>query len=325
MASSFSPSAPVLSVSHHDAAEASPGNIRGIPQPSHQHQQQPQQPQQQQQDQFMFGADSTGLPGAADQVSGLTPSWDGMLASFGPASASLTGPSAADSPDGRAGSAASNTFDDLVFSLRQSQYNNHSLNNVTGHPPIPHASPASSSNVLSSVPTSGWPAVITDENLIRWLDIYFERLYPTLPILKRSSVFARLLAQEHRTNPDFGSMLLSLSAFGLIQPVRVSEQQSTSSSSRQQMVDLLLMEAVRMRTVVDFGQSPTLDMIFTSVFLFACLFQKGQHNAAWLRMREAVELGCIFGLDKFDCYLNCSPEQKQQRLRVYYLLSVTER
>lgn len=319
MASSFSPSAPVLSVSNHEAADASPGNPRGMPQQNLQ-----QQQQQQQQDQFMFGADSSGLPGAADQVSGLTPSWDGMLASFGPASASLAGPPASDSPDGRAGSAASNTFDDLVFSLRQSQYNNQSLSNVAGHPPIPHASPASSSNVLS-VPTSGWPAVITDENLIRWLDIYFERLYPTLPILKRSSVFARLLAQEHRTNPDFGAMLLSLSAFGLIQPVRVSEQRSASSSSRQQMVDLLLMEAVRMRTVVDFGQSPTMDMIFTSVFLFACLFQKGQHNAAWLRMREAVELGCIFGLDKFDCYLNCSPEQKQQRLRVYYLLSVTER
>ncbi|KAK2605706.1 hypothetical protein N8I77_008528 [Diaporthe amygdali] len=320
VASSFSPSAPVLSVSNHEAAEASPGNTRGITQQN----QQQQQHQQHQQDQFMFGTDSSGLPSAADQVSGLTPSWDGMLASFGPASASLAGPTASDSPDGPAGSAASNTFDDLVFSLRQSQYNNHSLNNVTGHPPITHASPASSSNVLA-VPTSGWPAVITDENLIRWLDIYFERLYPTLPILKRSSVFARLLAQEHRTNPDFGAMLLSLSAFGLIQPVRVSEQQSASSSSRQQMVDLLLMEAVRMRTVVDFGQSPTMDMIFTSVFLFACLFQKGQHNAAWLRMREAVELGCIFGLDKFDCYLNCSPEQKQQRLRVYYLLSVTER
>lgn len=323
MASSFSPSAPVLSVSNHEAAaDASPGSTRGMPQQSLQQQQ--QQPQHQQQDQFMFGADSSGLPGAADQVSGLTPSWDGMLASFGPASASLAGPAASDSPDGRAGSAASNTFDDLVFSLRQSQYNNHSLSNVAGHPPIPHASPASSSNVLA-VPNSGWPAVITDENLIRWLDIYFERLYPTLPILKRSSVFARLLAQEHRTNPDFGAMLLSLSAFGLIQPVRVSEQRSASSSSRQQMVDLLLMEAVRMRTVVDFGQSPTMDMIFTSVFLFACLFQKGQHNAAWLRMREAVELGCIFGLDKFDCYLNCTPEQKQQRLRVYYLLSVTER
>lgn len=322
VASSFSPSAPVLSASNHDAADASPGNSRGMAQ---QNLQQQQQQQQQHQDQFMFGADSSGLSGAADQVSGLNQSWDGMLASFGPASASLAGPAASDSPDGRAGSAASNTFDDLVFSLRQSQYNNHSLANVPGHPPIPqHASPASSSNVLA-VPTSGWPAVITDENLIRWLDIYFERLYPTLPILKRSSVFARLLAQEHRTNPDFGAMLLSLSAFGLIQPVRVSEQRSTSSSSRQQMVDLLLMESVRMRTVVDFGQSPTMDMIFTSVFLFACLFQKGQHNAAWLRMREAVELGCIFGLDKFDCYLNCSPEQKQQRLRVYYLLSVTER
>lgn len=156
------------------------------------------------------------------------------------------------------------------------------------------------------------------------LDIYFERLYPTLPILKRSTVFARLLSREHHTNPDFGAMLLSLSAFALIQPVRVSEQQS-SSLSRDQVVNLLLSVAVKMRTIVSFGQSPTLDMIFTSIFLFACLFQKGQHNAAWLRLREAVELGSLFGLDQLDNYADCGPEQKQQRLRVYYLLAVTER
>lgn len=281
----------------------------------------------------MFVRERGSLPvGPPTNSHAMSPSWDGILNPYHPTSPSISGHAGPTSSTGDgAGSATSvGPYEEALFSLSNISRSTHfgpgpdsaaaaaAAAAAAGH------SPASSNKTILNVSTNGWPSVITDENLIRWLDIYFERLYPTLPILKRASLFARLLAQEHRNNPDFGAMLLSLSAFALIQPVRVSEQQS-SSSSREQVVNLLLTEAVKMRTAVDFGQAPTLDMIFTSVFLFACLFQKQQHNAAWLRLREAVELGAIFGLDKFEEYLNCGPEQKQQRLRVYYLLAVTER
>ncbi|EKG14410.1 Transcription factor fungi [Macrophomina phaseolina MS6] len=199
-------------------------------------------------------------------------------------------------------------FDDSMFSLLSRQ------------PP-----PAGSLQRAPSFPPAAsiWPMGITDENLIKWIDVYFERLYPTLPILKRSSIFARLLAQEHRTNPDFGAMLLALSAFSLIQPVRISEW--SSASSRENMVNFMLAESVKMRASVEFGENPSLDAVLTSVFLFACLFQRNQHNAAWFRLKEAVELGSVFGLGRSECYAACEPEQKQQRLRIYYLLSVTER
>lgn len=287
----------------------------------------PDDPKQQQKrplpqpQQFMFVRERGSLP-VVGTGHAMNPSWDGgSLNPYNhPTSPSLNGN--ASSAD-RAGSTASTgPYDDALFSISN-------ISRSTHFGPGPDTAPAglsptSSLKTIQNVSAIGWPSVITDENLIRWLDIYFERLYPTLPILKRASMFARLMAQEHRNNPDFGAMLLSLSAFALIQPVRVSEQQS-SSSSRQSMVNLLLTEAVKMRTSVDFGQAPTLDMIFTSVFLFACLFQKQQHNAAWLRLREAVELGAIFGLDKFEDYLSCGPERKQHRLKVYYLLAVTER
>ncbi|OJD34150.1 c6 transcription factor [Diplodia corticola] len=206
---------------------------------------------------------------------------------------------------------SANAFDDPMFSLlaRPQPPSAGSLQQQ-GPPSLPD-------------PTSIWPLGITDENLIRWIDVYFERLYPTLPILKRSSIFARLLSQEHRTNPDFGAMLLALSAFSLIQPVRISEW--SSAASRENMVNFMLSESVKMRASVEFGENPSLDAILTSVFLFACLFQRNQHNAAWFRLKEAVELGSVFGLGRSECYANCEPEQKQQRLRIYYLLAVTER
>ncbi|KAB2571824.1 putative c6 transcription protein [Lasiodiplodia theobromae] len=211
---------------------------------------------------------------------------------------------------GQTSQTSQNAFDDSMFSLlaRPQAPSSGSLH------PRPPSLPD---------PTSIWPLGITDENLIRWIDVYFERLYPTLPILKRSSIFARLLSQEHRTNPDFGAMLLALSAFSLIQPVRISEW--SSASSRENMVNFMLSESVKMRASVEFGENPSLDAILTSVFLFACLFQRNQHNAAWFRLKEAVELGSVFGLGRSECYANCEAEQKQQRLRIYYLLAVTER
>ncbi|GME30184.1 putative C6 transcription protein [Neofusicoccum parvum] len=209
---------------------------------------------------------------------------------------------------GQTSQTSNNAFDDPMFSLLSRQPP------PSGHLQRPPSLPP---------PATIWPLGITDENLIRWIDVYFERLYPTLPILKRSSIFARLLAQEHRTNPDFGAMLLALSAFSLIQPVRISEW--SSASSRENMVNFMLSESVKMRAVTEFGENPSLDTILTSVFLFACMFQRNQHNAAWFRLKEAVELGSVFGLGRSDCYATCEPDQKQQRLRIYYLLSVTER
>lgn len=348
---SFSPSSGVSSISsvpgvsgvpgvpgvpgvsgHGVAVVVSPGDANSVQQQQRPSYHQEPQPQQQQ---FMFVSNGNDLSVAsrAEKPLNASSSWDGMLDNFeaSPSSQFVSGSQRGLSrqsgptspPFGGSVSTNSSAFPDAMFSMSNISSQdapNRDINLTSGSfgiSPTSRHSPSSSSNDV-------WPSIVTDENLIRWLDIYFERLYPTLPILKRSVVFARLMDREHRRNPDFGAMLLSLSAFALIQPVRLSEQK-LSSQSRENMVSLLLNEAVKMRSVVDFGQAPTLDMIFTSVFLFACLFQKEQHNAAWLRLRESVELGALFGLDKFDSYDSCGPEQKQQRLRVFYLLSVTER
>lgn len=282
-----------------------------------QHHPHPEQHQQH----FVLPRDGGDMAVGDEQAIASTMTWEGLLDPMSSASPSFGGPPS--SSVQRADTTTSRALEQALFASSNVSEQGPSSNGLEvrggsySAASVHVGSPGSNTNGL-------WPSVITDENLIRWLDIYFERLYPTLPVLRRSTVFARLLAHEHHSNPDFGAMLLSLSAFALIQPVRVSEQQA-SPASRQQIVNLLLIEAVKMRAAVTFGQDPTLDMIFTSIFLFACLFQKEQHNAAWLRLREAVELGLLYGLDDFDTYVNCGPEKKQQRLRVYYLLVITER
>jgi hypothetical protein len=170
---------------------------------------------------------------------------------------------------------------------------------------------------------ASWPSTINEANMIPWIDVYFDRLHPTLPVLNRSSLYTAMLTQEHRKNPQFGAMLLSLCAFSLTQPIEINERPTTSSRALQ--ARAMMHEATKMRSCSDFGENPTIEAVLTSFFLFGCLFGSNQHNAAWLRIREALDLAASLGLNDPDSYHELSGEEKGQRLRTYLVLSITER
>jgi hypothetical protein len=168
-----------------------------------------------------------------------------------------------------------------------------------------------------------WPSTINEVNMIPWIDVYFDRLHPTIPVLSRSSLYTSMLTQEHRRNPQFGAMLLSLCAFSLTQPIEINERPTTSSRAIQ--ARAMMHEATKMRSCSDFGENPTIEAVLTSFFLFGCLFGSNQHNAAWLRMREALDLAATLGLNNPESYHDLPGEEKGQRLRTYLVLSITER
>lgn len=194
------------------------------------------------------------------------------------------------------------------------------------HPVEPPSIPVSSVGPPQAEPTGPktmWPPSIVEANMIPWIDVYFDRLHPTLPVLNRSSLFVRMLSQEHRRNPQFGSMLLALCAFSLTQPIEIDER--PTSQSRAGQARLMMNEATKMRSCSDFGEHPTIEAVLTSFFLFGCLFGSNQHNAAWLRLREALDLAATLGLNNPESYRELSSEEKGQRLRTYLVLSITER
>ncbi|KAL4984316.1 hypothetical protein BDW68DRAFT_180750 [Aspergillus falconensis] len=169
-----------------------------------------------------------------------------------------------------------------------------------------------------SIPPEFWPPYIHETSFIPWIDVYFDRLHPTLPVLNRSLLFTQIIQQEHRHNPQFGAMILSLCAFSLTQPIDISER--PTSSSRSDQAKLLVHEATRMRTSSDFGEHPSIEAVLTSFFLFGYLFGSNQHNAARLRLREAIDLASTLGLNNPATYADCSAEQKGQWLRTAYAL-----
>ncbi|PWY71528.1 C6 transcription factor [Aspergillus sclerotioniger CBS 115572] len=186
--------------------------------------------------------------------------------------------------------------------------------------------PMSSANVLhpqSNETNTVWPSSIVEANMIPWIDVYFDRLHPTLPVLNRSSLFIRMLSQEHRRNSQFGAMLLALCAFSLTQPIEIDER--PTSSSRASQARSMMNEATKMRSCSDFGEHPTVEAVLTSFYLFGCLFGSNQHNAAWLRLREALDLAATLGLNNPESYRDLPSDEKGQRLRTYSVLSITER
>jgi hypothetical protein len=177
--------------------------------------------------------------------------------------------------------------------------------------------------VINTLQADSWPPYIHEANLIPWIDVFFDRLHPTLPVLDRSSVFTRLFQRENRHNHQFGAMILSLCAFSLTQPIDIEER--PSSSSRVDHARMMMTEATKLRSSSDFGENPTVEAVLTSFFLFGFLFGSNQHNAARLRLREAVDLASILGLNDPRTYANCSSEDKGRLARIYLVLSVTER
>lgn len=109
----------------------------------------------------------------------------------------------------------------------------------------------------------------------------------------------------------------------MTQPVQIHERASMPSRSVQ--ARMLMDECVKMRSSADFGEYPTIEMVLASFFLFACLFGSSQHKAARHRLREAVDLAHSLGLHLPTSYAGLSDTVREQWVRTYLVLSVTER
>lgn len=200
-------------------------------------------------------------------------------------------------------------------------------------PSLPLDSPSDSLDLFASIaaqdllPISGtvefWPQSISQEAMLPWIDVYFKRLHPTVPVLSRAKIYQEMLLRRHHHDPQFGAMLLALCAFAMTQPVQIHEIDSTPSRSVQ--VRMLLEESVKMRTTIDFGENPTIHMILASFFIFACLFGCSLHKAAYHRLREAIDLAKSLSMHLPQAYDGLDPETREQWLRTYLVLSVTER
>ncbi|TVY71291.1 putative sucrose utilization protein SUC1 [Lachnellula suecica] len=171
------------------------------------------------------------------------------------------------------------------------------------------------------------PSLLTGDMVKECVDFFFANMYPTLPILHRGRLEQQV--QYADQNVDTYCLLTSLCAFMMIQPGMgiPGDPLGLDSLPGANLVsgNLLMEETLRVRKSYDHLETPTLNSLVTSFFLFGCYFGLDLHNKAWFHLREATTLAHILGLQKEDTYLQFDAVESSRRRRLYWLLFVTER
>ncbi|WVQ96920.1 hypothetical protein IAU59_004028 [Kwoniella sp. CBS 9459] len=164
---------------------------------------------------------------------------------------------------------------------------------------------------------------LTFDTLIRpQLEIFYERIYPMMPIYTYQEIMTRFEDTMTRHNVDFITMMLSMASLSLIHPLyphEISERHSRAKQSK-----LLMDEVCRLRAKWNHGCQPSIEGIMTSYCMFGALFEMGQDAGARMRLKEAVSMGESMDLDTlWDGPVDGM--ESQRRFKVYWMLGVTER
>ncbi len=165
---------------------------------------------------------------------------------------------------------------------------------------------------------------LTLEAMVRpQLGIYVARIHPMIPVFSPEWLYASLDDPAKLQNREHIAMILAMTALSLVHPLESHEVCQKPTRARH--ATILMNEALRLGRKWDFGCSASYEACMTSYYLFGALFELGYAAGAKLRLREAITLGETMGLDNLKTYIGLSRDEVQRRIRLYWILSVTER
>ncbi|OCF42827.1 hypothetical protein I317_03304 [Kwoniella heveanensis CBS 569] len=163
---------------------------------------------------------------------------------------------------------------------------------------------------------------LTFDSLIRpQLEIFYERIYPMMPIYTYQEIATRFNDPTSKYNVDLITMMLSMASLSLIHPLYPHEIPERHNRAKQS--KLLMDEVCRLRAKWNHGCQPSIEGIMTSYCMFGALFELGQDAGARMRLKEAVSMGESMDLDtSWDTSVNGT--EIQRRFKMYWILGVTE-
>lgn len=165
---------------------------------------------------------------------------------------------------------------------------------------------------------------LTMDSLIKpQLNIFFERVYPMLPIFDQETIFAGLRSTERLQDRAFVALVLSMVSLSLIHPLMPEEINFKAARVKQS--KMLMDEACRLRAKWDYGCQATVEGATTSYLMFGTLFELGFAEGSRFRLQEAISTGDQLRLDCASTYLGLDKDEAQRRMRLFWVLAVTER
>ncbi|KAK0636377.1 hypothetical protein B0T17DRAFT_483367 [Bombardia bombarda] len=187
-------------------------------------------------------------------------------------------------------------------------------------------------NGLNSPPSSPTlaptPGLLAPEMVKESIDFFFANMYQSMPILHRQRLEQATLYMDQ--NLDSYCLLTSMCAFMMLQPgmpIPGGDSFSYESMPGANIVSstLLMEETLRVRKGYDYLDSPSLNSLCTSYFLFGCFYGLDLHDKAWFHLREATTLAHMIEMNKEATYLQYDSIEASRRRRLYWLLFITER
>jgi len=153
------------------------------------------------------------------------------------------------------------------------------------------------------------------------IDLYYEHIYPIMPLLYMPTV--RDMMQRQRTPPE-DNLVFALCALTCLhmsgESIRAKGPDSWETAGR-----FFLDECISVRKSYDFLEDQSLYAIISSFWLSTSFFEIQQSRKSWMYLREAISGALDLRLDDDSTYAGLSPQEQLCRLRVFWILFVTER
>ena len=153
-------------------------------------------------------------------------------------------------------------------------------------------------------------------------------MHPSQPVLHRGQV--QDLVQAMGRSTEAYCLITALCALVIIQPnmtlpERVSSDSRTTPGYGAYRATLFLDESLRVRKSINYAESPTVNSIITSFFIFKVYLLLDKSNMAWFHLREATTLALMMGMNEEETYTTGDPAANARKCRLFWLLFVTER
>jgi hypothetical protein len=160
---------------------------------------------------------------------------------------------------------------------------------------------------------------------------YFEKLYPTIPIIDRPWIQQKAL--EMPSSVESYCLIGSLCVFMLIQPnvqlpVPLSPMGPMGISPLQQAHlhgQRILDEVKRARGTIDYGEHPSTASVVTAFLISAACFGLEKHTTAWFHLQEAILFARMVRIHDEKSYRNQASAESSMNRRLFWILYVSER
>ncbi|ODH35400.1 hypothetical protein ACO22_02923 [Paracoccidioides brasiliensis] len=168
--------------------------------------------------------------------------------------------------------------------------------------------------------------------ILAHLNVYLKYLFPIMPVFKPDQVLADS-SEPARLPPQRYAFLAALCAATHIQLKLDGPAQRDGSDKDPTPIDDgtlisgedLLSEALRARLDYDLIDSPSIDNLLTSFYLFISYGNLERHHHAWYYLCQAIFMAHTLRLHQESSYSNFDAGEAEERRRVFWLLFVTER